>query len=232
MFLIGSLLFHGFIMISAVTAGIIALGLNRLAPGRLLPFGQAWARLALGMLRAFCGINVVVEGMENLPPGGVILAAQHQSAFDTLIWFTLLDKPSYVMKQELRRLPIIGGLLVPAGQIAIDRAGGARALRDLIEQVRAAGAAGRQIIIFPEGTRVAPGARVKLQPGIVAIARATGLPVVPVATNSGRYWPRDAIRKRPGTIKIRVFPPLAASLDRAAMLAALEACFYERGVCG
>jgi 1-acyl-sn-glycerol-3-phosphate acyltransferase len=95
---------------------------------------------------------------------------------------------------------------------------------------RAAGAAGRQVIIFPEGTRVAPGAEVALQPGIVAIARATGLPVVPVATDSGRYWARDAIRKRPGTIRIKLFPALPAGLDRAAMLEALHEAFYQRGV--
>ncbi|MGC9269021.1 lysophospholipid acyltransferase family protein [Acidiphilium sp.] len=232
MFMFGSLLFHLFIIVSAVSAGVVALALNRFAPARLLPFGQAWARLALTMLRVLCGINIVVEGLENLPPGGVILAAQHQSAFDTLVWFTLLGRPSYVMKQELRRLPVIGGLLEPAGQIAIDRTGGARALRLLIEQVRAAGANGRQIIIFPEGTRVAPGQVAQLQPGIVAIARATGLPVLPVATDSGRYWPRDAIRKRPGTIRIKIYPPLAHGLDRIEMLAALHEAFYERGVGG
>lgn len=230
MFLVGSLLFHGFIVVSAVTAGLYALVLRLVAPARLLPFGQAWARLALWVLRVVCGVKFEVTGLENLPVGGVILAAQHQSAFDTLVWFTLLDRPSYVMKQELRAMPIVGGLLEPAGQIAIDRAGGATALRALIEQVRAAGAAGRQVIIFPEGTRVAPGATAALHPGIVAIARATGLPVVPVATDSGRYWARDAIRKRPGTIRIKLFPALPAGLDRAAMLAALHAAFYERGV--
>lgn len=229
---IGSLLFHGFIVASAIVAGSIAHGLNRLAPARLLPFGQAWARLALGALRLLCGVDFSVEGLENLPPGGVILAAQHQSAFDTLIWFTLLEKPSYVMKQELRRLPIIGGLLVPAGQIAIDREGGAAALRALTAQVRVAAAAGRQIIIFPEGTRVAPGARVKLQPGIVAIARTTGLPILPVATDSGRYWARDAISKHPGTIRVRIYPQLAEGLDRHAILTALQTTFYDRGVCG
>lgn len=230
MFMIGSLLFHGFIIVSALTAGVIALVLDRVAPARLLPFGQAWAKLALFALRGFCGISVRIEGLEHLPQGAVILAAQHQSAFDTLIWFTRLNAPAYVMKQELRRMPIIGRLLVPAGQIAIDRTGGAAALRDLIEQCRAAAAAGRQIIIFPEGTRVAPGQRVALQPGIVAIARATGLKVIPVATDSGRCWARDAIRKRPGTIRIKLFPALPQGLDRAAMIAALEVAFYERGV--
>lgn len=229
---LGSVLFHGFVVISAITAGGIAHLLQRVAPARVLPFGQAWARLAFRALRWLCGVDFVVEGREHLPPGGFILAAQHQSAFDTLVWFILLEKPAYVMKQELLKMPIIGGLLLPAGQIAIDREGGARALRDLTTQVRAAAKAHRQIIIFPEGTRVAPGAQVTLQPGIVAIARATGLPILPVATDSGKYWARDAILKHPGTIRIRIDPPLPPNLDRAAILAALHHAYYERDVCG
>ncbi|MCF3946854.1 1-acyl-sn-glycerol-3-phosphate acyltransferase [Acidiphilium sp. AL] len=232
MFLIGSGIFNLIIFGTGAIGGLWGHVLRLTAPARLLPFGQGWARLVLGALRVFCGIDFVVEGMEFLPPGGVILAAQHQSAFDTLVWLTLLEKPTYILKQELTKLPIFGPLLVPAGQIALDRTGGAKALRGLTEQVKRAGDAGRQIVIFPEGTRVAPGRRVALQPGIVALARAAHLPVVPVATDSGRCWGRNAFRKRPGTIRIRVFPALPDGLDRAALLAALEDAFYERGVCG
>ncbi|MHB1304678.1 MAG: lysophospholipid acyltransferase family protein [Acidiphilium sp.] len=229
MLLVGSLLFHLFIVASAVVVGLWAHVLRRFAPDRLLPLGQGWSRVAIGVLRLLCGIAVRVEGKENIPPGAVILAAQHQSAFDTLLWFAELEQPAYVMKRELLNLPILGPLLLPAKQIALDRAGGATALRKLVADVQVAAAAGRQIVIFPEGTRVAPGARVELQPGIVSIARATGLPVVPVATDSGRCWGRDTIRKRPGTIHVRIFPPLPDGLDRAGMLAALAHAFYERG---
>lgn len=232
MFLIGSALFNLFLFGSVLICGAWGHWLKRRAPARLLPFAQSWARLVLRGLRLFCAVDFVVEGKELLPQGGVILAAQHQSAFDTLVWLTLLDKPAYVLKQELTRLPVFGPLLIPAGQIALNRSGGARALRAMTAEVRDAARAGRQIIIFPEGTRVAPGQRVRLHAGIVAIARATGLPVVPVATDSGLRWGRNAFRKRPGTIRIKVFAPLPPDLDRAAMLAALEAAFYERGVCG
>jgi 1-acyl-sn-glycerol-3-phosphate acyltransferase len=232
MFLLGSLLFHAFIILSGITAGLWAHVLRRLAPDRLLPFGQAWTRLALAALRVLCGIRIVYEGLENIPEGPVILAAQHQSALDTMIWFTRLQRPAYVMKQELTRLPVLGPLLIPSGQIPLDRAGGARALRALTEGVRAAAAAGRQIIIFPEGTRVAPGQRTTLQPGIVAIARATGLPVIPVSTDSGLCWGRDTIRKRPGTVHVRVHPPLPPGLDRRDMLHALEIVFYSANACG
>ena len=232
MFLIGSAIFNLFVLCAGLIGGLGGHVLARTAPHRLLPYGQAWSRVLLGALRLFCGITVVVEGVENLPPGGVIIAAQHQSAFDTLVWFTLLDRPAYVLKQELLRMPVLGPLFLPAGQIALDRAGGAKALRGLTEQVRRAGEAGRPVVIFPEGTRVAPGQRVALQPGIVALARTTHLPVIPVATDSGRCWGRNAFRKRPGTIHIRIYPALPDGLDRPALLAALEDAFYERGVCG
>lgn len=229
MFMVGSILFHGFVVISGLVGGLWAHGLRRFAPDRLLPFGRSWVRLALHALRLLCGVDLAITGLENIPPGAVILAAQHQSAFDTLIWFSLLDKPSYVMKQELTRMPIIGPLLIPSGQLALDRHGGAPALRRLTVQVREAAAAGRQIIIFPEGTRVAPGNQVALLPGVVSIARSSGLPVVPVATDSGRCWGRDSIRKRPGTIHIKVYPPLPSGLDRAGMLTALTDIFYRQG---
>ncbi|HQT87074.1 MAG TPA: lysophospholipid acyltransferase family protein [Acidiphilium sp.] len=227
MFLIGSTLFNLTLFGGAAIAGLYGHWLRRSAPDRLLGFGQGWARLMLGALRAFCGVGFVLRGRENLPPGGVILAAQHQSAFDTLVWLTLLDRPCYILKQELTRLPIFGSLLLPAGQIALDRAGGSAALRHLVKQVSEALAAGKQIIIFPEGTRVAPGVRGALQPGIVALARATGAAVVPVSTDSGRYWARNAFRKRPGVIDITIHPALPVGLGRQAMLDALAHIYYD-----
>lgn len=228
MFLIGSILFNLTLFGSAAIGGLYGHWLKRTAPDRLLGYGQAWARLMLRALLAFCGVGFALHGRENLPPGGVILAAQHQSAFDTLVWLTLLDRPCYILKQELTRLPIFGPLIEPAGQIALDRAGGAASLRHLIARVNEALAAGKQIIIFPEGTRVAPGVRGELQPGIVALARASGVPVIPVSTDSGRYWGRNAFRKRPGTIDIFLHPALPMGLGRAAMLAALAEIYYDK----
>jgi 1-acyl-sn-glycerol-3-phosphate acyltransferase len=228
MFLIGSILFNLTLFGSAALGGLYGHWLKRTAPDRLLGYGQAWARLMLRALRAFCGVGFALHGRENLPPGGVILAAQHQSAFDTLVWLTLLERPCYILKQELTRLPIFGSLLESAGQIALDWAGGAAALRHLITEVNEALAAGKQIIIFPEGTRVAPGVRGALQPGIVALARASGVPVVPVSTDSGRYWGRNAFRKRPGMIDIFIHPALPTVLGREAMLAALAQIYYDK----
>lgn len=228
--LIRALLFNAILFGTAIIVSLWGHILWRFAPVRVLPLNQAWARMLKRMLRLVCGITVEVQGIENLPATGpVLIAAQHQSAFDTMIWLTLLQKPSYVLKEELTRLPLFGRMFLASGHIALDRAGGARSLRSLIGAVQLAVRQGRQIIIFPEGTRVVPGQRVPLQVGIAALARATGLPVTPVATDSGLFWPRDALKMRPGVIHIRIHPPIPASTGRAAMIDALEEAFYARG---
>lgn len=192
---------------------------------RMLPVLRLWARLAVGMLRGICGIRLRVTGREHLPPPGqaALVAANHQSAFDTIIWLALLPDAAYVLKRELLRIPVYGVLARHAEMIAVDRAAGAAAMRGLIRDGRAAAGAGRQILIFPEGTRVAPGERVPYQPGFAALAAATGLPVIPAATDSGHCWGRRAFRKRPGTITLSILPPLPAGLGRDALVAALGA---------
>ncbi len=184
---------------------------------------QSWARLVLGGLRLLCGISWEVTGRERLPAtGAALIAPMHQSAFDTLVWLLLLPDCTYVLKLELTRIPLFGKLLLRAGMIAVDRSGGAAAMRDLIRRAGDAAAEGRQILIFPEGTRVAPGAGVKLLPGVAALAARTGLPIIPVATDSGHFWGRRALRKLPGTIRVAVLPPLQAGLSRDVLMGQLE----------
>jgi 1-acyl-sn-glycerol-3-phosphate acyltransferase len=167
---------------------------------------------------------VRVTGLEYLPrDGAALLASQHQSAFDTLVWLTIVKRPSYILKRELTRIPLFGPMLLAAGNIAVDRSAGAAALRGVLAATAEARDAGRQILIFPEGTRVAPGARVKLQPGIAAIAARLGLPVIPVATDSGLHWGRRAFTKYPGVIHVAIGPPIAAGTPRPALLEAIEA---------
>jgi 1-acyl-sn-glycerol-3-phosphate acyltransferase len=169
-------------------------------------------------------------GLGNLPAGPAIIAAKHQSAFDTVVWLTLLPPgrdPAYVLKQELADIPLWGRLAARGGHIAVDRAAGASALRGMVRAAQGALAAGRPVVIFPEGTRTAPGERVPYQPGVAALAAATGAPVVPVATDSGLYWGRRAFQKRPGTIHVEVLPPLPQGLPRPALMAALEAAVED-----
>jgi len=201
------------------------------APFYVIDLGMLWARISLAALRLFCNVRIDAAGLEHLPQAGpALVAAQHQSAFDTLVWLTLLPRPAYVLKRELLRLPLLGPLLLPSGFIAVDRAGGANALRKMVADCRQAIAAGRQIVIFPEGTRVPPGEQAVLQPGVVALAHALDLPVIPAATNSGLFWGRNAFNKRPGRLQIRVFAPLRAGARREEIIATLTEMFYRRGV--
>ncbi|MBL6455741.1 1-acyl-sn-glycerol-3-phosphate acyltransferase [Belnapia sp. T6] len=195
-----------------------------LAPSRwTMPVIRFWAWTVVQELRFLCGIRLVVQGREYLPQTGpALIAAKHQSAFDTIIWLLLLPRCAYVLKRELLRIPFYGFLVAKAGMIPVDRSAGGVAMRQLLKAGRAAAEAGRQLVIFPEGTRTAPREKVPYQPGIAALAGATGLPVIPVATDSGVHWGRRAFRKRPGTITVSILPPLPAGLPRAVLMQQLE----------
>ncbi|MCX7684490.1 MAG: 1-acyl-sn-glycerol-3-phosphate acyltransferase [Acetobacteraceae bacterium] len=183
---------------------------------------RLWARAVLWLLSAVVGLRVRAVGFEHLPEGAAILAAKHQSAFDTVFWLTLRPLPAYVLKRELLWIPLYGWFAARAGMIPVDRAGGGAALRRMLRAARAALAAGRKIVIFPEGTRTAPGESRPWQPGVAALA-ATGAPVLPVATDSGRFWGRRAFLKRPGVLSVVVLPPLPAGLPRDEMLRQAQA---------
>lgn len=209
----------------STTALVAVFGLPVLAFGQeaTMRVVRVYARIVLAELRLLCGIEVRVTGTEFLPRGGAaLIAAKHQSAFDTLVWLVLLPHACYVLKQELLRIPLWGWWARGTGQIAVDRAAGSAAMRHLLKSGKAAAAEGRQLVIFPEGTRTAPGQRVPYQPGIVALASATGLPVIPVATDSGLCWSRRAFVKRPGTITVAVLEPLPPRLPKADLLARLQ----------
>jgi len=222
MTLLRSLLFNLFYFTSTAVLLIPGIAVWLFFPSRSLALATLWARVELAAARLICGIKLEVTGREHLPQGAALIASRHESAFDTLVWLLLVPRASYVMKQELTRIPIFGGMVRPAGMIPVDRDGGGAAMRALMRAGADAAKAGRQIIIFPEGTRMDPGRDVELQPGIAALAAATRLPVIPVVTDSGSYWGRRAFRKRPGTIRIVILPPLPAGLPRGALMDGLE----------
>ncbi len=182
----------------------------------------AWLRSSLALLAATAGLRYRVEGREHLPPGPCIVAAKHQSMFETMVFHQILADPSYVLKVELTRIPLFGWYLKKAGSIAVDRKAGARALKDMVAQAQAAVGRGQQLVIFPEGTRTAPGETRRYHPGVAVLYEALKLPVVPVALDSGHFWRRRSFAKRAGTITIRILPALAPGLERRAFLAHLS----------
>lgn len=188
---------------------------------------MTWSRCALFGLRIICGLRFEVIGRENLPTGAAIVAANHQSMWETFALFTLLPQPVTAFKQELMRVPIYGWWSKRAGSIPIDREGGARSMRQLISEARARLEAGMQFVIFPEGTRIPLGERAPLQPGVAGIYAAANAPVVPVTHDSGRFWRHPGVARLPGVITVRVLPAIPAGLDRRVFMARLEAALAE-----
>lgn len=223
MSILRSALFNLFFFTSTFLFTLPGVVIRLVAPHRALDLAMLWARATVGGLRLICGIKLKVIGRERIAHGGAMLiASRHQSAFDTLVWLTLLPRCCYVLKRELVRIPLFGPLIPAAGMIALDRAGGAAALRGLLREGERAAREGRQIVIFPEGTRAEPDAILPLQPGVAALASRTGLPVIPVVTDSGRCWGRRAFHKRPGTIHIRLLDPIPAGVGREVLMSRLE----------
>jgi 1-acyl-sn-glycerol-3-phosphate acyltransferase len=219
---IRSLLFN--ILFALWTALIFIFSLPTLVLPRSAAWwmGGLWVRGALLLLRATVGLGHQVRGAEHRVTGPAIYAAKHQSAWDTLVFPLLLDKPAYVLKRELIRVPLFGSYLKQCGMIPVDREGGGSALKQLLRAARIAVAQGRSILIYPEGTRMPPGERRPYHPGVAALYGDLGVPVVPVALNSGLFWGRRAFHKKPGTITIEFLPPIAPGLPRREFMRELQ----------
>jgi 1-acyl-sn-glycerol-3-phosphate acyltransferase len=172
-----------------------------------------WALYHRWCARVILGIRTRVEG--QIPDRSAFVAAKHQSMYETLELMILLGRPVPVVKRELADIPFWGWAARRYGVIAVDREGGAKTLRHMLASAKAATAAGRQILIFPEGTRVPVGTKPPLQPGFAGLYRALKLPVVPVALDSGRLWPRHRFIKHPGIVTIRFGDPIPAGLSRS-----------------
>tara|TARA_Y100001934_G_scaffold269954_1_gene354098 strand:+ start:3472 stop:4203 length:732 start_codon:yes stop_codon:yes gene_type:complete len=181
-----------------------------------------WANGVLWLMHSIAGIKLEVRGREHLDRGCAIIASKHQSAWDTLIWHVIVDDPTVVMKSELLWLPFYGWYSLKAGMIPVNRGGGASALKAMIRSAKRAVHQDQPIIIFPQGTRTAPGTREPYQPGVVALYRGLNLPVVPVALNSGLFWPRRSLTRKPGTIIVEFLPPIEPGLEREPFLNELE----------
>ncbi|MDC0033194.1 1-acyl-sn-glycerol-3-phosphate acyltransferase [Alphaproteobacteria bacterium] len=212
------LLFHLWTSFVAIV-GLPALMLPKQVVWAMSPF---WSVVSFAILRLTTGISYRLEGTENIAAGPVIYASKHQSAWDTMIYPHILKNPIVVLKKELRSVPFYGWYLTKYGSIGVNRSGGARALRAMVQEARSAIDAGRPIVVFPEGTRTAPGERGTYQSGVAALYRELGVPLVPVALNSGLFWPRRSFIRKPGTIVLRLLPAIPPGLERKAFMARLE----------
>ncbi len=202
---------------------IVYLPLLVFAPRRVMQRCAAfWLESCLFLQRNILGLSFEIRGLENLPRGPAIVAAKHQSAWDTMVFHHLLADPAYILKRELLFLPFIGWYLKKSGQVPIDRRAGMKALKLMVDGARQALADQRQIVIFPEGHRQAPGTAGDYHSGVAMLYGALDAPLIPVALNSGLFWRRNAFIRHSGVITLEVLPALPRGLDRKAVMLLLQ----------
>jgi 1-acyl-sn-glycerol-3-phosphate acyltransferase len=182
---------------------------------------RSWGRATLWGLRWIVGARVTFEGLENVPESGALIAMKHQSALDTVAPSLFLPRPIYVYKKELGGVPVMGAYL-KRNQIGVDRGGHAKALKSIVRGAREAVAKGGQVLIFPEGTRQKLDAPPDYKPGIAAMYKDLGIPVTPVALNTGLIWNPKGILRKPGHVTFKVLPPIPAGLPRDEFMRELE----------
>jgi 1-acyl-sn-glycerol-3-phosphate acyltransferase len=188
----------------------------------ILAVVRFWARTNLWLLRTICGMRAEFRGLEKIPPGALLVASKHQSLWETFALVLLFDDPTFILKRELMWIPFFGWYSWKAGMIPVDRGKRAQALADMTTRARQEIARGRQIIIFPEGTRRAPGAEPNYKFGVTHLYSEMDVCCLPVALNSGLLWPRRSFRRYPGTIIVEALDPIAPGLAKPEFSAALQ----------
>ncbi len=198
-------------------------------PTFLMPYwatvwvAQTWGRVNLVLLRVIAGIRFELRGGEKIPQGRpLIVASKHQSAWETFALMTLFADPLFILKRELMWIPVFGWLLWHGRMVPVDRGAGSQALLAMAERARKELAANRQLIIFPEGTRRPPGAEPRYKFGVAHLYAVEGVPCLPVALNSGLFWPRRSILRRPGTVVVQILDPIAPGMDKDAFFKLLQ----------
>jgi len=181
-----------------------------------------WARSSLWLMRVLAGTRHEIEGLENMPGGAAIIAPKHQSFWDVFAFLPVIPDAIMILKRELMWIPVFGWYVAKMRMLPIDRGSRSAALRSIVEGAGTAIVEGRQILIYPEGTRRPPGATPQYKYGVAHLYLELGLPVVPIAHNAGLYWPRRKFLRYPGLIRARILPPIEPGLDRDAFLKRLE----------
>ncbi len=198
-------------------------------PTFLMPYraivwvAKSWGRVNIVLLRVIVGLDCEVRGRDKIPPGALIVASKHQSAWETFALLPLLDNPTFILKRELQLIPLFGWLTIKGRMVPVDRKKGSQALVEMTERARVELNDGRQIIIFPEGTRRPAGAEPRYKYGVAHLYAAAGVPCLPVALNSGVFWPRRrSLHLRPGTVVVEILDPIGPGLDKDVFFARLQ----------
>lgn len=227
MTLLRSLAFNAFFYVHTFVSLFVLLPSAAISKERLLRDIKRWARINRRGLEILGGVKVELRGLENIPTGGAIVASKHQSTFETVCLLDLFADPAFVLKKELLSIPIFGWYAKTTDQIPIDRAAGRTALTAMTERAREAMARGRQLVIYPEGTRRPAGAEPSYKHGIVHLYRDLGVPMVPVALDSGLFWPRHGFRRHPGTLVVAFLPQIPPGRDPEEAFADLRRAIEE-----
>jgi len=219
---IRSILFNLLFYLNLVILLIAAIPTLVLPRQAILGMARLWGRTTLWLLRVICRIDVEWRGLEKIPPGGIVVAAKHQSTWETFALITLFSDPTFIIKRELMWIPFFGWYAWHGGMIPVDRGAGKAALSGMMEHARKALDEGRQIIIFPEGTRRSAGADPKYKFGVAHLYAEAGVPCVPIALNSGLFWPRRRFLRFPGTVRVDVLDPIPPGAEPNAFFARLQ----------
>jgi 1-acyl-sn-glycerol-3-phosphate acyltransferase len=217
MLFVRSLIFNLFLYVFTAFSSVVAMSIGMAAPRHLPGFARWWSQSWLLAYKLICGVSYTVVGREHLPEGGCVIAMKHQSTWDTFAMFAIFREPVFVFKSELTRIPFFGKALLQLGCIPVNRGTGRAALDNMIEGVASARSRGKQVVIFPEGTRGAVGAPPTYKSGVSHMYSAIGGAFLPVALNSGLYWPRHQFLRPPGTIMVEILPVIPADLPRKDM---------------
>jgi 1-acyl-sn-glycerol-3-phosphate acyltransferase len=213
MIVLRSILFNFFFYVNLIGLMILGLPTMLAGPRGVIGLARLWGRTSLWLLRVICRLDVEYRGLENIPPDGFIIAPKHQSIWETFALLPLFSNFTFILKRELTWIPVFGWYLHVARQIAINRAAGSAALSEATARAGAELRAGRNVFIFPEGTRRPAGAAPAYKFGIGAIYQATEVKCLPIALNSGLFWPRRSFLRQPGKVLVQILPPIEPGLE-------------------
>lgn len=222
-----SLVFNVLFYVVFVVLAIVALPTFLMPFRALLTVAAWWSNASLFLMRVVCNIRVEFRGTEKIPKGPLVVVSKHQSFWETFGLLQFFHHPIFILKRQLMHIPVFGQFLVKIGMIAIDRSAGVKALLDMTRRARDAVRSGCQLVIFPEGTRRAPGAPADYKTGFAQIYSACGVPCLPVALNSGLFWPRRTFMRYPGTLVVEFLDPLPPGLPKDEFIARVSVAIEE-----